>query len=50
MKPFEFKLMYISRQANECLVKGGNVKDCITQTSKLAKDLIENTMKTITKI
>ncbi len=26
MKPFEFKLMYISKQANECLVKGSSVK------------------------
>ncbi len=50
MKPFEFKLMYVSRQANECLVKGSSVKECQTQISKVAKDLIDNTMKAITKI
>ncbi len=50
MKPFEYKLMYISRQANECLVKGSNVKDCQTKISKMAKDLIESTMKAIDKI
>lgn len=40
MKPFEFKLMYVSRQANECLVKQNSVKDCQAKVSKLAKDLI----------
>lgn len=47
MKPFEFKLMYISRQANECLVKGNSVKECQTQISKIAKELIQNTIKTV---
>ena len=50
MKPFEYKLMYVSRQANECLVKGSSVKECQVKISKMATDLIENTMKTITKI
>lgn len=50
MKPFEFKLMYVSRQANECLVKGSSVKECQTQISKVARDLIENTIKAVSKI
>jgi len=50
MKPFEFKLMYISRQANDCLVKGSNVKECQTKISQIAKDLIEQTIKNVSKI
>ena len=37
MKPFQFKLMYVSKQANECLVKGSSVKDCQITVSKAAK-------------
>jgi hypothetical protein len=50
MKPFEYKLMYVSRQANECLVKGSSVKECQTQISKVAQDLIEGNMKAVSKI
>jgi len=28
MKPIEFKMMYLSKFANQCLVKGNSVKDC----------------------
>jgi hypothetical protein len=40
MKPFEFKIMYISRQANGCLEKGSSVKECQVQMSKVTRDLI----------
>lgn len=42
--------MYVSRQANECLVKGSSVKDCQAKISKVARDLIESTIKEVTKI
>jgi hypothetical protein len=50
MKPFEFKLMYVSRQANDCLVKGSSVKDCQVKSAKLVKDVVESILKSVEKI
>lgn len=47
MKPLEFKMMYLSKFANECLVKGSSVKDCQAQLSTKTKGLFEETLKQI---
>lgn len=49
MKSIEFKVLYFSKAANNCLAKR-SVSECTQETVNGLKDMIENTKRSIEKI
>ena len=47
---FSLKLLFISRDAQECLANGRSVEDCTSKAIDLAGDVIKNAQKTVDKI
>lgn len=50
MKGVEFKMMFFSKVANQCLSHGKSVQDCTQETIKGLKEVIANTKKSIEQI
>lgn len=51
MNPMQFKIMFFSKSANNCLVQQKkNVTDCIQEATKGLKEVIENAKKSVEKI
>jgi len=50
MKGVEFKLLFYSKSANQCLINGKSVSDCTQDTIKGIREVIENTKKSIDKL
>lgn len=49
MKSIEFKILYYSKSANNCLIKK-SVGECTEETTRGLKEVIESTKKTIEKL
>lgn len=49
MKSIEFKVLYFSKAANNCLLKR-SVSECTDDTVKGLKEVIENTKRSIEKL
>lgn len=50
MKGVEFKLLFFSKAANQCLLNNKSVSDCTQDAVKGIKEVIENTKKSIEKL
>lgn len=50
MKGVEFKIMFFSKVANQCLAHGKSVQDCTQETIKGLREVIANTKKSIEQI
>jgi hypothetical protein len=50
MKTIQFKLMFFSKTANQCLLNNKAVPECTQETLKGLKEVIANTRKNIEKI
>jgi hypothetical protein len=49
MKSIEFKILYFSKAANNCLAKR-SVAECANETTKGLKEVLENTKRGIEKL
>ena len=50
MKGVEFKMMFFSRVANQCLAHGKSVQDCTQETVKGLREVVASTKKSIEQI
>jgi hypothetical protein len=50
MKGVEFKMLFYSKAANQCLINGKSVSDCTQDAIKGIKEVIENSRKSIDKL
>ena len=50
MKSVEFKVLFFSKAANQCLVNNKSVSDCTSEALKGLKEVIDNTKRSIEKL